>query len=90
MLPRRALHGPKIDATRLAPIFQKALNYAVMNTALRVLAIALLLFCAGGCASSDESQNPNASAIPWNRPQSWEGQGMLGGFNPGPQGSTGH
>jgi hypothetical protein len=70
------------------------LHYAVMNTATRVLAAALLILCAAGC-STDQSQqqqqsNPEASSIPWNRPQSWEGQGMLGGFNQGPQGSTGH
>ena len=44
-----------------------------------------------GCASQEQQQaNANQSTIPWNRPQSWEGGGMLGGFNPGPQGSTGH
>jgi hypothetical protein len=62
-----------------------------MNIATRVLAAALMLLCAAGCASDDsQQQNPNASTIPWDRPQPWEGQGMLGGFNPGPQGSTGH
>jgi opacity protein-like surface antigen len=63
-----------------------------MRTAIRFLAAAVLILCAAGCASSDDQQqqNPNASAIPWNRPQSWEGQGMLGGFDQGPQGSTGH
>jgi hypothetical protein len=66
------------------------LHWAVMNTASRVLAVALLLLGAVGCASNDPQQNPNASSIPWNRPQSWEGQGMLGGFNNQPQGSTGH
>jgi Spy/CpxP family protein refolding chaperone len=63
-----------------------------MRTATRFLAAAVLILCAAGCASSDDQQqqNPNASAIPWNRPQTWEGQGMLGGFDQGPQGSTGH
>ena len=64
-----------------------------MNNALRALAAATLLLAAAGCASTDNSQqqqNPNASSIPWNRPQSWEGGGMLGGFSQGPQGSTGH
>ena len=63
-----------------------------MNTATRVLAAAILLLCAAGCASSNDQQalNPNASAIPWDRPQSWEGQGMLGGFQQGSEGSTGH
>jgi hypothetical protein len=67
-----------------------ALNCAVMKTATRLLAAAFLILCAGGCASSDPNQNPNASSIPWDHPQSWEGQGMLGGFDQGPQGSTGH
>ncbi len=75
------------------PAFPKALNCAVMNTATRLLAAAFLILCAGGCASSDtpqpQDQNPNASAIPWNRPQSWEGGGMMGGFQQ-PNGSTGH
>jgi hypothetical protein len=64
-----------------------------MNTAIRVLAGAVLLFIAAGCANPDDqqaAQNPNASAIPWDRPQSWEGQGMLGGFQQQNQGSTGH
>jgi hypothetical protein len=63
-----------------------------MNTVTRLLAAAILILCAGGCASSDQqaNQNPNASSIPWDHPQSWEGQGMLGGFNQGSQGSTGH
>ncbi len=63
-----------------------------MKTATRLLAAAFLILCAGGCASSDSTanQNPNSSSIPWDHPQSWEGQGMLGGFDQGPQGSTGH
>ena len=63
-----------------------------MKNATRSLAVALLVFCAAGCATDQDQsqQNPNASNIPWNRPQTWEGQGMLGGFNQGPQGSTGH
>lgn len=69
------------------------LHWAVMNTAIRIFAAALLLLCAGGCESDEQKQqeqNPNASSIPWNHPQSWEGQGMMGGFNQGSQGSTGH
>jgi len=63
-----------------------------MRSATRFLAAAVLILCAAGCASSDsqQQQNPNASTIPWNRPQTWEGQGMLGGFDQGPEGSTGH
>ena len=33
----------------------------------------------GGCASTKEG---DVSSIPWNRPQSWEGSGALGGFMP--------
>jgi hypothetical protein len=34
-----------------------------------------------GCAK-DEPEKPadQVSNIPWNRPEKWEGQGMLGGF----------
>lgn len=30
-----------------------------------------------GCASTNEN---DVSTIPWNRPESWEGMGALGGF----------
>jgi hypothetical protein len=34
-----------------------------------------------GCAD-DQPADPNrVSTIPWNRPEQWEGQGPLGGFN---------
>jgi hypothetical protein len=37
----------------------------------------------GGCASEKENDPNQVSTIPWNRPQSWEGPGTLGGaFNP--------
>ena len=47
--------------------------------------VALFLVAAGsllsGCAS-DQPDDPNrVSTTPWNRPERWEGQGMLGGFN---------
>lgn len=39
------------------------------------------LFILAGCAS-DAPDDPNqVSTIPWNRPEPWEGQGPLGGFN---------
>ena len=45
---------------------------------------AFLLLLAGGflagCATTKEGDG--VSTIPWNRPQSWEGQGALGGFHP--------
>lgn len=48
--------------------------------ALLLLAIAACTFA--GCAS-DQPEDPNrVSTIPWNRPEKWEGQGALGGFNP--------
>ncbi|HVM60314.1 MAG TPA: hypothetical protein VMV72_05540 [Verrucomicrobiae bacterium] len=31
-----------------------------------------------GCATTNDDNN--VSSIPWNRPQSWEGTGQLGGF----------
>ena len=36
------------------------------------------LMLAGGCATTNDDNN--VSSIPWNRPQSWEGSGALGGF----------
>jgi hypothetical protein len=45
--------------------------------------IALLFFAwalglVSGCATDDPNR---VSSIPWNRPERWEGQGWLGGFN---------
>ena len=53
---------------------------------LRRISALILLFCGlcflAGCAS-DEPEDPNrVSSIPWNRPEKWEGQGAMGGFNP--------
>ena len=38
----------------------------------------------GGCAK-DQEEDPNnrVSTIPWNKPESWESQGPLGGMMPG-------
>jgi hypothetical protein len=33
-----------------------------------------------GCATT--SKDEDVSTMPWNRPQSWEGQGALGGMQP--------
>ena len=34
--------------------------------------------------SSDKPDDPNhVSSIPWNRPESWEGQGPMGSMMPG-------
>lgn len=52
-----------------------------MLSVLRALALAGFLFAAAGCASSaTNTQTTGASAIPWNRPEKWEGTGMLGGM----------
>ncbi|MES2309182.1 MAG: hypothetical protein V4507_10030 [Verrucomicrobiota bacterium] len=47
-----------------------------------VLTISAAFIALNGCASSQDPNNtdPNhVSNIPWNKPQSWEGGGMLGG-----------
>jgi hypothetical protein len=47
----------------------------------RILALAALLIAGGlgGCASQDaQEDSTRVSTIPWNRPESWEGQGPLG------------
>lgn len=53
-----------------------------MNFRLRLVLGALLAILAvagSGCMTPKEG---DASSIPWNRPQSWEGQGALGGALP--------
>jgi uncharacterized lipoprotein YbaY len=43
-----------------------------------IAAAALLL---AGCAKDEpKAGSEPVSTIPWNRPEKWEGQGMLGGF----------
>jgi hypothetical protein len=45
---------------------------------LGIAAAALLL---AGCAKDEpKPDSERVSTIPWNRPEKWEGQGMLGGF----------
>lgn len=51
----------------------------------RLLALFLLgatLAAFTGCASDQPKDPDRVSTIPWNRPEKWEGQGALGGFNP--------
>lgn len=52
--------------------------------ALWLLVTGVVLLCAAGCASSsrETSGDEEISQLPWSRPQSWEGQGMLGGMVP--------
>jgi hypothetical protein len=48
---------------------------------MRWIALAVLVGCAcglGGCASGEPEDPNRVSTIPWNRPESWEGQGPLG------------
>lgn len=47
-----------------------------------LLAAASVLLIAG-CASSEpkkSTEREKVSTIPWNRPQSWEGKGVIGGM----------
>lgn len=54
-----------------------------MIRAFGLLMLAVLGVLLPGCGS-DEPPDPNrVSTIPWNRPEKWEGQGPLGGFNQG-------
>jgi hypothetical protein len=55
-----------------------------MFTRLLLLAVfAAACLSLGGCASSEKENDPNqVSTIPWNRPQPWEGNAGIGGFNP--------
>lgn len=49
----------------------------------------LLIICTlafAGCATDNQQQAVDSSGnavstIPWNRPEGWEGQGMLGGMS---------
>ncbi len=46
-----------------------------------ILLPVLAAFVLTGCAETKPvSQQDQVSTIPWNRPESWEGQGPLGGF----------
>lgn len=50
----------------------------------RLASLLLVILCGAGvsgCATSEKDDADRVSTIPWNRPQKWEGQGMLGGFN---------
>lgn len=52
----------------------------LLNSLLLVAAILLL----GGCASSDQSESQQAgSNLPWNRPEKWEGPGVMGSMMQG-------
>jgi hypothetical protein len=47
----------------------------------RISLLAVLLAMAaglGGCTIPDEKTATQSGTLPWNRPQSWEGAGMMG------------
>ena len=47
-----------------------------LRTSLLLLALA---FTVGGCASDEKVEaNHAGSNLPWNRPQTWEGPGVMG------------
>jgi hypothetical protein len=52
-----------------------------MRAGYLVLLVGCVLAMAG-CASTSnpEPHQEDVSSLPWNRPQRWEGQGMLGGM----------
>jgi len=52
-----------------------------MKRWLLLLTFAVMTGLCAGCASTSSSDE-KISTIPWNRPQSWEGSGALGGFRP--------
>jgi len=48
------------------------------------IALALLAACLSGCGTTNgtektESDDPQVSTIPWNKPAKWEGKSGLGG-----------
>jgi hypothetical protein len=59
------------------------MNFRALCLALLVTASTGLL---GACASSEpkkSTEREKVSTIPWNRPESWEGKGVLGGMGTG-------
>lgn len=50
-----------------------------MRATILCLGFGLLLILPTGCATQ---KGDEVSSIPWNRPQTWEGAGGLGGFRP--------
>jgi hypothetical protein len=55
------------------------MRFRFLSSLLLAAATALL---AAGCASPEtkKTDHEKVSTIPWNRPQSWEGKGMIGGM----------
>jgi hypothetical protein len=56
-----------------------------MRPTLPAILLGIALFGITGCQNGPENNSSSASgvsAIPWNKPASWEGAGALGGFMP--------
>lgn len=51
-----------------------------LSMALIAMISILLIGCESLGNSSENSSTASASAIPWNKPASWEGAGALGGL----------
>ncbi len=52
-----------------------------MKLTIRFMMFAGICFLVTSCAGDKPaSQHDQVSSIPWNRPERWEGQGALGGF----------
>lgn len=49
-----------------------------MRPAVQILILALAIGLTGCASTETKSDEDRVSSIPWNRPQSWEGQGPLG------------
>jgi hypothetical protein len=49
------------------------------RTSLLFVLLAALLAASTGCMTPQEG---DVSSVPWNKPQSWEGTGALGGVMP--------
>ena len=49
-----------------------------------LLVLLVLVLAVGGCALDEKSQVNNSEGnIPWNRPQTWEGPGVMGSMMQG-------
>lgn len=49
------------------------------NNALRAALLALAALALVGCATDETPESQHAgSSLPWNRPEKWEGPGVLG------------
>ena len=81
MLGRFKRGARNTEREKCDPERAPATRSASRNTFAAFLLSAVALFLSSGCAT-EKAEDPNrVSTTPWNRPESWEGQGILGGFN---------